>query len=364
VTDSAQGRPQANLTGNISGGVNAALVSFPKNIAYGALVFAPLGPDYYSIGLLSGLASFIFINIITTFYYGNKLLSSGPSSLVSIMLASSVALIAKNLADKGEMTQGTVLAFFFLLVAMVSFSQMLLGLLRAGELTKYIPYPVISGIANGGAVLILLSQSSDLLGVSSPFSMQNIPAFLSEISVPLLCTGLSICCALALSKKFLKKVPDTIIGILFGAAVFYTVRHFYPGTWLGGTVGLIPFSPGDLAAISQFERLFSWDIYLEHMDLCQQLIGPAISIAIVVSLNCLLAQSVSDNLLNTYSMSNRELVAQSFGNFTALVPSLRAGSGAYFTLTGTPDGPQLLHVRSEGGGLPFPQLRIAIVRTQ
>ncbi len=163
------------------GGINASLVSLPKNIAYGALVFAPLGPEFYSFSILSGVISYVLINVVTTFIYGNKLLSSGPSSLASIMLASSVALIIQRLSERGLMNSGNVLAFFFLLVLMVSLIQLIFGIFRAGELTKYIPYPVISGIANGGAVLILLSQTKALLGVSSSFNfsliLQNINGF-------------------------------------------------------------------------------------------------------------------------------------------------------------------------------------------
>jgi len=308
-----------NLGGNLMGGINASLVSFPKNIAYGALVFALMGPEFYSFSILSGVISYILINVVTTFIYGNRLLSSGSSSLASIMMASSVTLIIQQLSERGLMNYGNVLAFFFLLVLMVSLIQMIFGIFRAGELTKYILYPVISGIANGGAVLILLSQSKALLGVSSLFNfslfLQKTNGFFSEVRLPLLCLGLSICGVLILSKKLLKKIPDSLVGIVYSTLVFYGIRFLSPGIYLGETIGQIPLSFQDFSSINRIQHLFFPAIFFENLDLCKKLIGPAFSISVVISLNCLLVQSTADSLLYSRSKSSRELIAQSIGNF-------------------------------------------------
>jgi hypothetical protein len=53
-----------------------------------------------------------------------------------------------------------------------------------------------------------------------------------------------------------------------------------------------------------------------------------------------------------------------YGNFTANVPGVRAGSAAIFELSGATTRKQLLEVRSSAGGAPSPTLRLAIVRVQ
>ena len=57
-------------------------------------------------------------------------------------------------------------------------------------------------------------------------------------------------------------------------------------------------------------------------------------------------------------------VALSFGSFTAQRAGLRGGAQAYFEISGTQSGAQLLAVRALGGGAPSPFLRVAIARLQ
>ena len=307
-----------NLRGNMVGGINASIVSFPKCVAYGALVFAPLGPEYYSFGVLSGVISYVMVNLVTTFYYGNKILSGGPSSLPSIMLASSLVLIINALSAAGNLSNENVLAFFFLLVLMVSFIQLIFGLFRVGELTKYIPYPVISGIANGGALLILNSQIESFLGLPSRFHIRSAfsgyGAFLEDINVPLAVMGAAIVMVLILCRKYFNKIPGPLVGIVFGSIVFYAVPLFSPGYYLGDTIGDIPISIWDISSISRADLLFTPQLFLANIPLCRQLLGPAVSIAVVITLNCLLTQSASDSLLYSRSKSSREIIAQSMGN--------------------------------------------------
>ena len=53
-----------------------------------------------------------------------------------------------------------------------------------------------------------------------------------------------------------------------------------------------------------------------------------------------------------------------FGDFTHDVPQLRAHSAAFFEISGTARGPQVIGLSSASGGVPSPTLRLAIVRVQ
>ena len=120
-----------------------------------------------------------------------------------------------------------------------------------------------------------------------------------------------------LSKKLLKKIPDSLIGIVYGTLVFYGIGILFPGIYLGETIGQIPISLQDLSSINRIQHLFFPAIFLENLDLCKQLIVPAFSISVVISLNCLLVQSTADSLLYSHSKSSRELIAQGLGNFVS-----------------------------------------------
>ena len=75
---------------------------------------------------------------------------------------------------------GTSLALLFLLAFMVGMFQLLLGLFRLGELAKYIPHPVLSGLFNGTAVLILIGQLKPMLGIPDDDPLQSLNQLLSE----------------------------------------------------------------------------------------------------------------------------------------------------------------------------------------
>lgn len=323
-----------NLKGNLTGGVNAAIISLPKCIAYGALIFAPLGSDYYVYGVLNGIITYVAMNIITSFIYGNKLLISGPSSLGAIMMASSMVFLVQHFNSMGmTVDESPILFFFLLLMMMVGIFQLAFGLFRIGELTRYIPYPVISGIANGGAILILFSQVPAILGFPSSLDMHDFLTknyhLVQEINFPLLGIGLVIILIISISKKIITIIPAPLIGIFAGSILFYGLKSSAPSLALGETIGALPLHFGQIISLQRFDGIFSLEVLSQYPVLCQQLAGQAFIIAVVITLNCLLAQSAADSLLFSRSKPSREIVAQGIGNLFSCFLGGFAGNPTY-----------------------------------
>jgi len=83
------------------------------------------------------------------------------------MMASTLTFIATGMGLEGELTPeeaAPVLTVLFLTVLLAGAFQVVFGLLRLGVLTKYIPHPVLAGLFNGTAILMLVSQLVPMLG--------------------------------------------------------------------------------------------------------------------------------------------------------------------------------------------------------
>lgn len=304
--------------GNLTGGINAAILSIPKNIAYGIIVFAPLGFDFLPYAILSGFIAFIVINIITTFIYGNPILSNGPASVVALMLSSALVLIVNELQNLGLLTTSNALSFFFLLVIFISLFQIIFAVIKVGELAKYIPYPVVSGITNGGAILIIISQIPSIIGISSIPQFYNIQGYLIYIynnsNFYLLAMGVGIGLFLILIQRISKKIPASIFAIVFGSLAFYAIKDIYPSIDIGTTIGSVSISLSEITELLRFDSLSNWRFYIDNYSITIKLIIPAFTCSLIITINSLIAQSAADGLLKRRTNSNKEILAQAIGN--------------------------------------------------
>ena len=151
---------RTTFRGDLAGGITAALIPLPKAMALGALVLSPLGPEYISTGIAAGLISLVTANITTAILGDMPIMNNSPFSLSSFMLLAALGNIVAAAGGHvdGQAQAFTMVAFLCLTVLMSGGFQCVFGLLRLGDLAKYIPYPVLAGLLNGSAFLIILSQ--------------------------------------------------------------------------------------------------------------------------------------------------------------------------------------------------------------
>ena len=149
-------------------------------------------------------------------------MNNGPQSLSSVMLVSAlVTVILPGLAQGsgGTAEIGTALALLFLLAFMAGLFQLLLGLFRLGELAKYIPQPVLSGLFNGTAILILIGQFKPMLGIPGSSSFQSLAQLWSEAQPLTFIVGLATCLTIWFGPRLTRKIPAPILGIFAGEKV-------------------------------------------------------------------------------------------------------------------------------------------------
>jgi len=130
-------------------GLTVATVAVPQAMAY-ALI-AGLPPEY-------GLYTAIVMTAIGALFDSSRQLINGPTNAISIALLSAVGAIA----DPHLKLQAAILLAF-----LVGFIQVIISLLRLGDLTRYISSSVIVGFTGGASVLLVLDQLKNLLGVKA-----------------------------------------------------------------------------------------------------------------------------------------------------------------------------------------------------
>jgi SulP family sulfate permease len=127
-------------------GLTVAAVAVPQALAY-ALV-AGLPPEH-------GLYTAIVMTAVGALFDSSRLLINGPTNAISIAVLSALALVP----------EGARLEAAFTLALLVGAIQASVGLLRLGELTRYVSHSVIVGFTAGASILLILDQLKNLLGI-------------------------------------------------------------------------------------------------------------------------------------------------------------------------------------------------------
>ncbi|WP_438865211.1 SLC26A/SulP transporter family protein [Neptunicella sp.] len=292
---------------DITGGVVASIVTLPKAMAYATVAFAPLGPDYLPLGILAGMLALIFGNLITI-GRSNGIVINSTFSLASMMLASALTFILNHTTELPAAEQiPLALTLLFLVMFFSGVFQVIAGVLKMGSLVKYIPQPVISGLVNGVAILIVTSQLPAFLNVPDHPDVSGLQQ-LAYINWSLVGIGLVTMLALVYGPFFISRIPPVFIGIALGCAAFYGIAWLQgsaPGTTLQGLPSGIP----QPLYLIQFLQLDS-----SQLPLVVDLLPFAMAVAAVLSLWSLLFMASADNLLAERSNGNHELVGQGLGN--------------------------------------------------
>lgn len=204
----------------------------------------------------------------------------------------------------------------------------LMGLTKMGALIRFIPISVVIGFTNGIAVVIFMSQIKDFLGLNIP----SMPAEFFErvellwdyahtMQLPtVLMSGASLIALIVWNKKAAKWVP--LLGKIPGplallvAATALQAAFAFPVDTIGSRFGGIPQSIPAIALPT---------ISLSALN---QLIQPAIAIALLGAIESLLSARVADAAIDDRHDPNQELMAQGLANIVAPLFGGFAATGA------------------------------------
>jgi SulP family sulfate permease len=135
----------ADARADLLAGLTVATVAVPQAMAYAIAAGVPA--EY---GLYTAIVKTLFGSIFTS----ARQLINGPTNVVSIAVLSALAPVPVEQKLAGAITLG-------LLVGLI---QLLITVVRIGDLTRFISHSVVVGFTAGASLLLILDQSRNLFG--------------------------------------------------------------------------------------------------------------------------------------------------------------------------------------------------------
>ena len=264
--------------------LSVAIVALPLSLAIA--IASNLPPE-------RGLFTAIIAGFLISFFGGSRLQVGGPTAAFIV----TVSLVAMKHGYDG-LVMATIMSGIILIV--MSFA-------RAGELIKFIPYPVITGFTSGIALLIVFSQLRDFFGlpidVMPPDFIDKLILYstnLDQFNIYALSISLGGIFVLIGMKKYYPLIPAPIVLIIGMSLIVWLFD--LPVDTIESRFGEIP-SSLPLPTIPDFS--------FEKMRL---VFPDAITIAILAGIESLLSAVVADGMAGTKHKPNTELFAQGLAN--------------------------------------------------
>ncbi len=197
---------------------------------------------------------------------------------------------------------GLVLATF-----MAGLILLVAGYLRAGNLIRMIPEPVINGFTIGIAVIIATSQLKDLFGLT----VTEVPAeFLGKLEVlwsarptfswPSTLIGLATMGLIVAFRRAAPKLPGLIVAVAITSAIVALAE--LPVDTIASRFGALP---------NTLPRPAFPDVSLARLS---ELLPSAVVIAFLAGVESLLSAMVADRMIAGHHRPNAELLAQGAAN--------------------------------------------------
>jgi sulfate permease, SulP family len=274
-----------HLQRDVVAGFTVAAVALPLALAFGVASGATA-----AAGLVTAIVAGIIIGALS----GAPYQISGPTGAMSAVLI----LIGQQHGLRGMWIAGLMAGIMILA----------LGIFRLGRIVNFIPVPVITGFTSGIALIILVGQIDNALGIQTEGAESTTLKLLNYVREPIpsineqavICTLLVGGIMIALPRlRGVKRVPAALIGI-----VIVTFMAWALG-WNVAEIGSIPRS------IILEDRLM---LSSSDLALAGALLGPAAAIAALGSIESLLAGVVAGRMTGKRLEVNQELVAQGVGN--------------------------------------------------
>lgn len=306
----------SQLGRELSGGVTAAVIGLPKNIAYGLIALAPLGVAWQGQGVMAGFAAAIVGGGVAALLGGTPALISGPSAAAALVFAgtiSQLAAVAPQFASEvaPESYQLLALVMGFLVMALAGLWQVVFGFLRLGNLIKFTPYPVIAGLLNGLALLVFFGELASLLRFSAAWPFVELDVWRWLLALLVLAVSLW---GKRMFGRFLPGVPSVLIALIVGSLAYYALAYAGLEPVLGGRLD----SLGQTRLTARYFGEMVGALALEGtLSIFPVLITAALSVAFLASTKTLLAALNVQNLSHQRSDVNRELMAQGLANIAA-----------------------------------------------
>jgi len=287
VTTLRDGYSVALLRADALAGFTVAIVALPLAMALG--IASGATPD-------KGLVTAVVAGFLISALGGSRLQVGGPTGAFVVVIFNVIAIHGYD-----GLLIATLLAGLILIAA---------GVLKLGQLIKYIPHPVVTGFTAGIAVIIATSQVKDFLGlqmaqVPAEFlpKWQAYAATIGSLNWATLAVGGSALALILVLRRVAPKLPGFLFAVVASAVAVSllglpvdTIGSRFPNIPSGLPMPALP----DLS----FAKV-------------QAVLPSAFTIAFLAGIEALLSAVVADGMAGTRHRPNQELIGQGVANLAS-----------------------------------------------
>ena len=322
-------------TGDIWGGLAAMMVALPAAIGFGVIVYEPLGQMYNAQGAMAGIIGATLLGFFAAMFGGCKRLISAPCAPAAAVLAA----FAIQFTQMG-MPPDQILLALLLIGLLASVFQISFGLLKLGGLIKYMPYPVVSGYLSGVGLIIIAAQTPKWLGITGNQGFWFALSAVDQWRWTSLIVGLVTAALMITGPRITQRIPAVIMAITGGVTTYWllslwdsNLQQIQNNTLIVGPLGGLGTTGSAGDAVGGLTNFFS-SISLPYRAIADaalppinNLLYPALTLAILLSIDTLKTCIVLDTLTHSRHDSNRELLGQGIGNMASALCAGMPGAG-------------------------------------
>lgn len=282
------------LIKDIISGIIVAIIALPLSIALA--IASGVSPE-------KGLYTAIIAGFCISFFGGSRVQIGGPTAAFVVII---YGIIQEY--DISGLIVATIMAGIFMII---------FGLCKVGSLIKFIPHTITEGFTAGIALTIAVGQLKDFMGIE----MGALPAeFLEKVVeiakhitklnwialvIGLVALGIQIVWPILMKLlpeklTYVKAIPGSLIAIIITTVLVNCCSLPV------NTIGSLNY---DLSA-----KLPTLSLPTLSFGMIKNLFTPALTIAILASIESLLSAVVADGMIGSKHRSNAELIGQGIGN--------------------------------------------------
>ena len=213
LLSSIRGYRSSWLVGDLVAGLTLLAIAVPEQLATARLAGMPP---------ITGFYAFVAGSVMFALLGSNPQMSVGADSTIAPLFAVGVATVVSTFSPD-------YVALVGILAVMVGAIVALVGLLRLGWIAEFLSAPIITGFLGGVAVIIVVHQLPDLLGVStgSGGTLHRIRLATSELHLVNGWTvgiGVGVFAVVFVTDRVDRRLPGALVGLI-GSTILVSSLH-------------------------------------------------------------------------------------------------------------------------------------------
>ncbi|MFH0939850.1 MAG: SulP family inorganic anion transporter [Planctomycetota bacterium] len=276
------------LTADLSAGITTGILSLPQGMAFAIIANVP--PQY-------GLYAMIVPTIIAAFVRNSPFLTTGATNTSALVIG---VLLATLLSARND-----PIGVMLLITLLIGIIQILSGALRLGGLGRYVSKAVLIGFTFGAAMLIIISQLKNVLGLSGAQKsllideIRNLAGSLQTFDSRALTIAMLSLIVVIICARISRLLPGALLAIV-ASAVYVSALGWNTGEH---TVAMLGDIPRELPHLT-----------VPNLSVFTDVLGPSLALAILGMVEVISIGKAVSAKGHIKFYPNRELLAQGAGN--------------------------------------------------